>query len=328
VKIEYKGQIVNTKHYCELSEEKCQELREQYYKRPSKELLKEQIKKVHNGGVKINHITNYFFKDIMAKVKMYHSKWSIEEVFECDDLIRFFYAKSAYNKKVYPDTLTDIKKIETALRLGGKGIAAKPSNFPLKTMRELFDLYNINNHYYDYSCGWGVRLTGALKEKVNYYGTDPNDILVKRLKIYANAYNKLNKTNTFYDIRCQGSEEFISEWENKIGFAFSSPPYFALEDYRVGDKQSYKSGVSYNEWLNGYLKGTMKNIYKYLINDGHLAVNINDYDKYHLVQDTRKICEDIGFKYLKCHSLKNIKRTNSNGGHNDNSEDIMIFTKN
>ena len=47
---------------------------------------------------------------------------------------------------------------------------------------EIYRKYNINNTVYDFSCGWGIRLMGALRFNIQYYGTDPNYILCARLQ--------------------------------------------------------------------------------------------------------------------------------------------------
>ena len=262
----------------------------------------------------------------MAKTKLYHSKWSIEDVFNCKDLLAHFVEKTTCNKKVYPDNMPLIKKVETAFRLGGKGTAAKPSNFPIKTVDYILNKYNKNNCWYDFSCGWGARLTGALKNNVNYYGTDPNYILTLRLGDLAKMWGITIGKKPYTEIRTQGSEMFVPEWEGKMGLAFSSPPYFCLEDYKLG-KQSWNENVSYDMWLSGYMTETIKNIYKYLIPDGIFAINVNNFLNFDLINDIKQIALQNGFKYITTETLKNIQRANSNGGLNDNSEGIMIFTK-
>lgn len=172
----------------------------------------------------------------------------------------------------------------------------------------------------------GGRICSALKNHVNYFGTDPNYLLTERLTNLSNDYKNVTNTNTYVDIRTQGSEVFIPEWENKIGVAFSSPPYFYLEDYKVG-KQSYSEGTTYEEWKENYLKPTFINIKKYLIDNGYFILNINNFLNYNLVEDSIDIAENIGFKLVKEHKLNNIKRTNSKGGFNDNSEKILVFMK-
>lgn len=324
--IKYNGETLETKHFTNISDQEYEKLRNEYYEKPNFDLVRKQFVSISKGGTKNNDITNYYVKDLMAKTRIYYNKWSIEDVFNCKDLVGFFISKTLDNKKIFPDTDTTIKKIETAMRLGGKGVASKPANFPIKTVDEILERYNINNNWYDFSCGWGARLTGALKNKVNYYGTDPNFLLTERLEQLAKDYkNELNQ-NTIVDIRTQGSEKFIPEWENKIGVAFSSPPYFYLEDYKIGD-QSFKQGTSYNDWKTNYLKPTFQNIYYYLIQEGYFILNINNFKEYKLVEDSIKIAEEIGFKLIGEHKLKNIKRCKSTEGFNDNSERILVFMK-
>lgn len=263
----------------------------------------------------------------MAMTKIYYNKWSIAEVLECKDLVSSLVARTQYNKKVYPDSDPLIKKIETAMRLGGKGVCSKPANFPIKTVDAVLSKYNVNNIWYDFSCGWGDRLMGALKNKVNYLGTDPNYLLTERLDQLAKDYKAVNGLNRgIIKIRTQGSEVFVPEWENKVGLAFSSPPYFYLEDYKIGN-QSFKEGVSYEDWKENYLRPTIKNIKRYLVDNGNFLLNINNFLNYNLVEDTKNIAEQEGFKFIENYRLENIKRCKSTQGFNDNSENIMVFRK-
>lgn len=324
--IEYNGQVLKTKYDYELSDEKFEELKKQYYASPDYDNVKKEFINISAGKTKVANITNYYYKDLMAKVRIYSCKWSIEDVFNCKPLLGLFYQKTFGNKKIFPDSHSDIKKIETAIRLGGKGYAKKPTNFPLKTANEILEKYNVNGNYYDYSCGWGIRLLAALKNNVNYYGTDPNDLLTTRLLNMAWDWKEVVGSSPFIDIRTQGSEVFNPDWENKIGLAFSSPPYFYLEDYKIGN-QSYKEGVSYESWKENYLRKTMENIYKYLVDDGYFLININNFDKFALVEDTYRIALEQGFTYIESLQLDNIQRCNSNGGFNDNSEKILVFKK-
>lgn len=325
--INYKGKTLETKHFYEISDNEFENIKKEYYSKPDFNNVIKEFKNLYKGGTKHSEITKYYVKDLMAKTRIYYDKWSIEEVFECKDLVSFFISKTLENKKIFPDTDSIVKKIETAMRLGGKGVASKPANFPIKTVDEILSKYNVNNYWYDFSCGWGDRLLGALKNKVNYLGTDPNYLLVERLRNMANDYKKANDLNRgIIRISDCGSEVFIPEWENKVGLAFSSPPYFYLEDYKIG-KQSYTEGTSYEDWKENYLRPTIKNIKKYLINDGNFLININNFLNYDLVNDTKKIAEEEGFVFIENYQLKNIKRCKSSGGFNDNSEKIMVFKK-
>ena len=325
--ITYKGQTMVSKHHCELSDELFHQLKNDYYAKPDIETVKQEIRKINEGGYKTTAIMNYFIKEIMSKTVLWHCKWSIEDVFNCKDLLARFVAQTYTNDKVFPPDKPLIKNVETALRIGGKGVAEKPANFPLKTVDYILNKYNINNWWYDYSCGWGSRLLGALKNNINYFGTDPNYILCDKLNELSDLYKETISTCTAnIDIHCCGSEEYIDKYKGKIGMAFSSPPYFNLEDYKVGN-QSWKEGLSYQEWLDGYMTQTIKNIHTYLIDDGYFLININNFKEFDLVGDVRTIVENNGFTYVTTETLNNIKRCNMFGDLNDNSEGIMVFRK-
>ena len=326
-KIEHLGQTLETIFYYEISDERYQEIVAQMYEKPDFELVKQQIRDIYFNHITTNnYITDYYFKDLMYDTKIYYNKWSIAEMLQSKELVGTFVKKVEMNDKVYPKDQPFINNFKTALRLGGKGIASQVSNFPINVADMILEAYNVNDNYYDFSCGWGVRLTSALAHCINYYGTDPNYKLVERLNDYAKTFKKETLTRSTAKIYCQGSEIFIPELENKIGLAFSSPPYFYLEDYKWG-KQSWKVGVSYQDWLDNSMKPTLANIYRYLINEGFLCMNINDFDKFALVEDTKRVAESVGFKLFNCICLDNIQRCNSNSGLNDNSEKIMIFVK-
>lgn len=159
----------------------------------------------------------------MAKVRVYYNNWTIEEALNYKPLVEFYAGKADKNKKVFPDSMPLSKKVETCFRLCGFKTASKPSNFPIKTVDEILQQYNVNGKYYDYACGWGTRLLSSLRNNVEYYGTDPNVELVSRLNEMCDAYKATTGNTTYVEIHDTGSEIYIPEWENKFGLAFSSP---------------------------------------------------------------------------------------------------------
>lgn len=326
-RIEFKGKVIETeKDFSWVPDELCDELRREFYKKPPIDKVKKNLKNIFKGGVKVTDITNYFFKDLIAKVVFYDRRWSIEEVFENNDILKLCYCFTQGNTKFFPTTNPPIKNLETAFRVGCARATRKASNFPMKTIDSILQQYNINDVYYDYSCGWGVRMLSAMKNKIKYLGTDPNYILVDRLKELHSMYDNENNTVTEIDIRSHGSEIFVPEWEGKVGVIFSSPPYFGLEDYKIGN-QSYQEGMSYEDWLEGYLRPTIRNSIRYLCEEGHFLINIKDYNKFPLVSDTIRICKEEGLELITSHTLNNITRHNSLGEKVDNNEDILVFKK-
>ena len=332
--IEYLGKKYSpTYEYELLDDDKYNWLRNEYYSKPSFEEVQKEFKCIEKGGTKNTNITNYYVRDLMDKTLNKNNRWCIEDVLNCKELLSYFWYRTKLNEKVFLPNEKPRRKLDTAFRIGGRTIASRPSNFPIKIVDKILEKYNTNNYWYDFSCGWGARLIGALKNKVNYFGTDPNYLLTEKLKQMTKDYKQTNNIDRgIIDIRCQGSEVFIPEWENKIGLAFSSPPYFDLEDYKIGN-QSWKKGVSYKQWLENYLNPTVKNIYKYLKNDGYFCINIKNIDGYDLIQDLLNICKNNNFKFIdtleleQCKKYSNKVKNNKNGGFIDINENIFIFKK-
>lgn len=325
--IKHLGQQINTTFFKDLTDNEYKDIVDKMYEKPSFDLVKQQMTNIYMfNQTTNNYITDYYFKDLMYDTKIYYNKWSVSEMLQSKELVGSFVKKTQCNDKVYPQDKPLIDNFKTALRLGGKAIASQVSNFPLDVADMIIRAYNVNGNYYDYSCGWGVRLTSAMKNCINYYGTDPNYLLVDRLRQYANDFKKQTFSRSNVNIYCQGSEIFIPQLKGKIGLAFSSPPYFYLEDYKHGN-QSYKQGTTYQEWLSNYMKPTIENIFQYLCDNGYFCMNINNFDKYKLVENVKEIAEQVGFKLYDCIYLENIKRINEKGGLNDNGERIMVFVK-
>lgn len=323
--IEYKGKSINTKNWLPVTEEELEQYRNEYYQKPTLQTVQKQMKKITTDGVMIDKITRYYFRDLMAQTQLSTAKWTVEDVFNSTDLCGIFKAKVVNSPKVFKPEVSMGYNIERAIALGGKGYAKIPTQFPFQAVQHIMSNYNVNNSVYDFSCGWGSRLLGALKYNINYYGTDPNYKLCERLLELTANYKQIIKRDNIVDIRSIGSEIFIPEWENTMGLCFSSPPYFSLEDYKYG-KQSWNPNVSYEQWLNNYLYPTLNNTIKYLINGGILAINIKD-TNVPIATDTNKYLESR-LKYLDTIPLKNIKRLKSTGGLTDTTDEgIYIYKK-
>ncbi len=185
---------------------------------------------------------------------------------------------------------------------------------------------------YDYSCGWGGRLLGALSKGLKYYGVDTNPTLCERLKECAKDYAEVNGLgNDIADIRCTGSEVLQSDWVGKVGVAFSSPPYFDMEIY-PGDKTSTTTCPDYGKWLEEYWKPTVVNACQYLIDGGYFLVNITDAYYNDMKSVVLNSCPNM--KYI-CDEHYDGGLTHRNayrhqrdiGGKKPNPERVMVFQK-
>ena len=135
-------------------------------------------------------------------------------------------------------------------------------------------------------------------------------------------------SNSTVDIRNTGSEVFHEDWKNKIGLAFSSPPYFLLEDYKTGE-QSAQQDTSYEDWQELYLRPTFRNIKEYLIDEGYFMINIKDYSKFTLEADSKRIAIEEGFEFIENIPLSPINRYSPKDEKviQKSDEYIMVFRK-
>lgn len=324
-KITHLGKSFETIHFSNITDIECEKIKNDFYEKPSTESVKRQFQKVYNGGKKTHFIVDYYLKNVMSKARLSTSKWSIKEFFECNDLIRFAYGKIKNCSNFYKDTDSDIKNIKTVLRLSPSGTAAKVSNFPYQTMLDILSKYNVNNNYYDFSCGWGIRLLSSLANDVNYFGTDPNYELTNCLDKLSEDFISNTNSKSKVDIRSIGSEVTVHEWINKIGLAFSSPPYFDLEHYNVG-KQSIDN-TNYNEWIDGYWRNTVINIDKYLVSGGYFLLNMKNIKKHNTLDDMSNVIKEYGFEFVENLELKNINRIFLKQNDKNTNEVISVFRK-
>lgn len=112
-----------------------------------------------------------------------------------------------------------------------------PINFSPLRAKAIFERFCPKNGViYDYSCGYGGRMLGALSSKNNYYyiGTDPNTDTYLNLLNLGKLINKTTNKNNDFTIYNSCSEDLVLEQET-IDFAFSCPPFYNLEIYSTED---------------------------------------------------------------------------------------------
>jgi hypothetical protein len=185
---------------------------------------------------------------------------------------------------------------------------------------------------YDYSAGYGGRLLGITSSNMryNYTGIDPNTETINNLN-YLNEL-VLRATSNSGTIIQSVSEEYEPE---DVDLAFSSPPYFNLEKYSDEPTQCMNRYTTLDEWFEGYVVPTMKNIYRGLNSDGIFATNIADYKSYgnkeYLVCDRWiETAESLGFKHNK--TIKMMLNTRPGVGNDKTAgrekwEGVYVFTK-
>lgn len=330
--IDFKGIRQNSSISKPLTDEEFESIAREYYEKPDFALVERQLRSIHQGKTRMNYVYDWYFKEVMSKCVGTRASWSIWDGIHNRQIMEYFAGKVDANKTVFPDTMTLAEKIEVAFRLCGIRYCVKLPNFPLKVASGIVKKYNVNGNYYDYSCGWGSRLLAALQNGVNYFGTDPNDELIPQLEALYSDYRRVNPENrSVLDIRCHGSQTFFPEWEGRMGLCFSSPPYFFLEDYGRGEEQSYRNGMSYAEWRDGFIPQTVENCFRYLVPGGYFIFNVKDFkdyktgEVYPLEEDFKDCSAKIGMEYVCAEPMKNLKRCHgAAGGEYRNGEKLMF----
>lgn len=212
------------------------------------------------------HLSDHFTKDLRLNCRNSIATLSPSELYNDKDLLRL---ELLYRSKSFERSGTLLRLTFTNKRCTLVG------SFSPKFTYEVIKKYCFNGRYYDPSCGWGGRLTGASIAGVEYFGTDPNEELVPRLNQLSDFIHKYHDCPPHH-IYCQGSEHFIQELEDSISLCFTSPPFFNLELYSDSDDDASTSHSSYNEWVLHFLAPTITNCYRYLVPGGYLGLCISE----------------------------------------------------
>ena len=331
--IEYLGETLESKWFInDVTTEEIREIQENYYIFDEDKYWK-QLKNVIKGGTEkgwiINHINLKHYEKPMGNTRLHHSKWTINEMLNSPELVSYFIARTKSNPKVFNKDL--LSNFKTVIRLGGKGVAAKPTKFPIKEATRL--LLDYTKHftkenkplYFDPTAGWGDRLLTAVKSGFHYYGVDlNNEVVDASSNLISDIYSE-ELSELYLKVEHGDSTKFQEKFKAKADIILTSPPYFYLEEYN-GEKQALK-GNNYNNWVQSFVVPFMFNNYQYLKNKRYCLININNFKDYDLVTPFIEAGKNSGFQFLGYDSLKNIKRTNSKSGFNDNSEKVLIFWK-
>lgn len=185
-----------------------------------------------------------------------------------------------------------------------------------------------NGVIYDYSCGYGGRMLGALSSKNNftYIGVEPNKDTYHNLLSLGEKIEKETLRSNSFKIYNIGSEIFAPK-SNSVDLAFSCPPFFKKEIYSNELTQSINKFPIYEDWLENYVRPTIRNIYNSLKENGIFIFDIVDYyyngKKIELTSDWKKIAIEEGFYFKDTFDIRSNYRKKDE---NDN-EKIFIFMK-
>lgn len=283
------------------------EHRDEIFKKYTEYELLCDIRNYIDGDGKLRRVLKQFFDEIMFECRGPRGSMSPMDALSDDSIVERILEIIESHPKVYDECNSQVDNIRTFFRIGGM-IADSVYNFDPRVARELYFRYfpdyqdvlkrdSLSRlNMLDTSCGFGSRMSAVLLSGMNYYGTDPNKKLYDILHDYYRFLLGIDVIDSeqVFDIRCQGSEEFIQDWENKMDVMFTSPPYWNVEYYSDDGFASTKHYNNYKNWLRFFIVPTAMNVRKYLKTGGYLMINIRNRDKIEMFDDIRKIITNIG----------------------------------
>lgn len=184
-----------------------------------------------------------------------------------------------------------------------------------------------NGVVYDFCAGFGGRMLGALSSSKNltYIGTDPNTETYQHLQeLQAYIEEVTGRTNSAI-LYNQCAEDLELE-ENSVDLCFSCPPFFTLEKYTQEKTQSIIQYPEYQEWLDCFVRPSIKNCVKALKPNGIYCVDIENFEinniKYFLTSDWIQIAEEEGLVLQKTYEIKTKGRKREEWKNH-----LFVFTK-
>jgi len=206
--------------------------------------------------------------------------------------------KEAIKKRIkFGDDISDYG-IRKAISIDGG--AHKVSNFRPTTAKYIYDNYSGEGNVLDFSAGYGGRLLGAISsDKVkSYTGIEPCS------KTYDSLVRMANDLTDKRIILFQEPFEDVV-LEEKYDLAFSSPPYFNIEEYSYEDTQSFMRYETKEEWKEKFLKVLINKSYTLLKDSGYFIINIANVRTYlDLEIDTLALAKETGFSLVKIYKME------------------------
>ena len=222
-----------------------------------------------NGPSTYNDVSNFFMQDLRLECGSYGFR-APKEVWENGDAYAIWKCLGPIWRGINDVKLTKIKDLdgnETEQLLGGQlNDKSYISAFRLGTYiatqfkpvvaKAIYDMTNAKK-VLDTSCGWGDRLAGFFaSDAEEFYGCDPNPNTYARYNEQISKYNKLlSKPKKVTIWRC-GAEDLPYHKLPSIDVAFTSPPYFATEEYNKGgefqEDQSWHKFSEYENWRDKF----------------------------------------------------------------------------
>lgn len=292
-------------------------------------LHKEEPSRIYNNNMLVkykNVIRNLHMNDILLNTKSGYIKNQRSYLDMAYDL---------FNKKII-----DYQIIAPAslyyIKTGGFGGVLSSLYFRASIMNPYL-VYSLNltllkgTKVFTPTLGWTSYIYGLLETGIvrEYVGTDVIKEVCNKTREFSKNYPKIiTKIYNKPSENLLNYSYFKNNYKNHFDLVFFSPPYFKLELYD-SENQSTDKYKTYDEWLEGYWRKTIKLCHYVLEKKGILCYILSGYgsgntENYDLLRDMNEITEK-NFKliYIKKMFNKNVNVTQ----HRETGEKIMIYQK-
>jgi 1-aminocyclopropane-1-carboxylate deaminase/D-cysteine desulfhydrase-like pyridoxal-dependent ACC family enzyme len=261
---------------------------------------------------KYNNLSDYFQEECRMKCKRYDQSISPYNYFYDNIEKTIDFALKRYNK------INNYTLRESLYSMIPECTAFRPTL--MVSMIKLFGGRTI----LDFSSGWGDRLLGALAcdKIIDFYcGVDPNSCLHPNYQHMISFFKR--DPNKFMMIQSEFQTATVPI--KNYNLIFTSPPYFVLEKYSDEPTQSINKNTELDDWLENFLFFSLKKSWDLLIDQGHLAISINDMrDSFKFVEQMMRYMDQLETsEYLGVISYAAIKNS-----HIVSPQPIWIWKKN
>lgn len=269
-------------------------------------------------------LLDFLFPNLHTATAKQNDNRSVYDKFYNDETLKISMDMALSSRRIY--------NMRSAFLTNCRYSGATPINYAPMRAKAIYErFYPKGGVIYDYSAGYGGRMLGALSSDYNftYIGTDPNTETYKNLVSLGEYIEKVTKRTDSYKLYNECSEN-LSLPKESVDFAFSCPPYFILEKYCDEDTQSINKFPEYEQWLEFYVRPTIKNCYNALKDSGKYGVNISNFlirdKKYRFVEDWLRIAQEEGFWLKGVFNIASRSRKVEKDLYDQ--DNIYIFTKN
>lgn len=179
------------------------------------------------------------------------------------------------------------------------------SNFRPTAAKAIYETYSKDGDcVLDFSAGYGGRLLGCLPLRRHYIGIDPCKKQVRGLKEMLRQLRRLIRLEAQTSIYKACAEDFLPRLEDhSVSLVLSSPPYFNQERYSDEPSQSYLRYLTYDAWVEHFLRKVIAESWRILKPGGYLLINVADTNGYKLTADTQRLASDY-FRFTKALKLR------------------------